>query len=596
VAGYQDRGVDEKMMTRNTIIQLFIASSVMLSGCAVFDKSPAPAPAKAPAPTKKIVLEKKKLPVRANLPAVNLDADLLFTLLSGEIAGYRGELGLATGQYLRAAKQTRDPRVVERAVRVASYAKLHKEGLEAARLWIEIEPDNQAAKRNLASLLLRNDLKAEALAAFDALIKPAKDKEKSFINLGKQLVREKNRERALELMQQLVSRYPNVASAHYVLSSLAEQGGKFALAESAVRQALVLKGNWTDGQNQLARIMHLRGNTLDAIAYLETVLEKSPGNTPIRLSYARLLVDAKQLDKARIEFEKLSEASPDNADILFALGILALQSDNLDHAAKYFEKVKNKGRRGLEASYYLGQIAEQGKENSKAILHYSRVTRGEYAFDAQLRVARLMAKQGNANAALTRLNEMSLRGDAQLVKVTLVEGDILRDEKRYSDAIKGYNKALEKLPGNTDLLYARALMAERVGRIDILMTDLKTILKTEPENAHALNALGYTLADRTGRYKEALEYISQALKLLPNDAAIIDSMGWIQYRLGNYDEALKHLTRAYDLNDDAEIAAHLGEVLWALGEKTRARKVWRQGLEQTPDDEHLIEVIKRFDL
>ena len=582
---------DEKMMIRNSTIQLLLLMSAMLlSGCAVLEKQQ-------PVTEQAKPVVKKVTPVRLDLPDVNLDGDLLFTLLSGEIAGYRGELGLATVQYLRAAKQTRDPRVIERAVRVASYAKLHKQGLEAARLWIEVEPNSEVARANLASLLLRNGLKTEALTAYDELIKSSSNKHVRFIQLGKKLLLEKNRQQVLEMMQQLVLRHSTVASAHFLLSSLAEQVGKFALAESAIREAIKLKANWTDAQNQLARILHLQGNTLDAIAFLESVLKVAPDNTSIRLSYARLLVDAKKLDKARDEFERLAVAAPENANILFALGILALQSENFEHAVKYFEQVKDKGRRGLEASYYLGQIAEKDKNYSKAIDHYGSVVRGEYAFDSQLRIARLLAKQGKVELALTTLVNMPIRGDAQLVSMILAKGDILRKEKRFSDAMKGYNEGLERLPGNSDLLYARALMAERVGRIDILVVDLKTILKTEPDNAHALNALGYTLSDhRKGKLKEALEYISRAFKLLPDDPAIIDSMGWIQYRLGNYQAALKHLTRAYDLNNDAEIAAHLGEVLWVLGEKTRASKVWRQGLEQSPDDERLLEVMKRLEL
>jgi len=580
-------------MTRNTTI-LFLASTVLLSACSTFNKQePVAKPVVA---EKKELVIKKKPSVRLDLPDVNLDADLLFTLLSGEMAGYRGELGIATQQYLRAAKETRDPRVIQRAVRVASFAKLHKQGLEAAQLWIEVEPESDAAKLNLATLQLRNGLKAEALNGFDALIKSAADKQTFFISLGKQLIREKNTEQVLALMKQLVSRYPKVASAHFVLSSIAEQGGKFVLAESAIRQAMALKVNWTDAQNQLARILRLQGNTDSAITFLEGVLKKSPDNKVIRLSYARLLVDAKQIDKARKQFEILAADAPENSNILYALGILALQSDDLNSAEKYFKKVRSTGRRGLEANYYLGQIAESNEEITQAINYYNLVTRGEFAFDSQLRVARLLAKQSKAGLALSKLESLSVRGDAQLIKVVLAKGEILRGVKRFAEAIKGYTEALKIIPGNSDLLYARALMAERVDRIDILMEDLKTILKTEPENAHALNALGYTLADRTENYQEALSYIKRALKLLPDDAAIIDSMGWIQYRLGNNKEALKHLTRAYDLNDDAEIAAHLGEVLLKMGETARGQKVIRKGLEQAPNDERLLEVIKRFDL
>jgi len=580
-------------MTRNTTI-LFLTSVLLLSGCTTLNKQET---AVKPADQeKKKQVVKKKPPVRLDLPDVNLDSDLLFTLLSGEMAGYRGELGIATAQYLSAAKETRDPRVIQRAVRVASYAKLHKQGLEAAQLWVEIEPKNKAAQLNLATLQLRNGLKTEALSGYDALIKSAPDKHAFFITLGKQLIREKNTEQVLEMMSQLVPRFPTVASAHFVLSSLAEKNGKFVLAESAIRQAMVLRKNWTDAQNQLARILRLQGNTEAAINYLKGILDKTPKNKVIRLSYARLLVDAKQMDKAREQFEILAEDEPENSGILYALGILALQSDDLKSAEKYFKQVSSTGRRGLEANYYLGQIAESNGNFTQAMNYYKLVSRGEFAFDAQLRIARLLGKQGKSSEALSLFDDLPVRGDAQLIKVVLARGDILRGLKRFAEAIKGYDEALIRLPDNSDLLYARALMAERVGRLDILMADLKTILKTEPDNAHALNALGYTLADKTGNYKEALSYIKRALKLMPDDAAIIDSMGWIQYRLGNNDEALKHLTRAYDLNDDAEIAAHLGEVLLKMGEKDRGQKVIRKGLEQAPNDERLLEVIKRFNL
>jgi len=580
-------------MTRNTTI-IFLASALLLSGCSVLSKEAA-ATKPAAAEQKQVVI-KKKPPVREDLPDVNLDANLLFTLLSGEMAGYRGELGIATQQYLRAAQETRDPRVVQRAVRVASYAKLYKQGLEAAQLWVEIEPKNEAAQLNLAKLQLRNGLNAEALEGYDALINASPDKHKFFIALGKQLVRGKNREQNLALMTQLVSRHPKVASAHFVLSSMAEQSGKFVLAESAIREAMKLKANWTDAQNQLARILRLQGNTDEAIGFLKGILDKTPDNKAIRLSYARLLVDSKQLNAARKQFEILADSTPKNTNILYALGILALQSDDLKVAEKYFKKIQGTDRRGLEANYYLAQIAESNGNFEKAINYYSLVNRGEYAFNAQLRTAALLAKQGKSELALSNLDNLTIRGDEQLIKVVLARGEILRGVKRYPEAMNGFNDALKKLPGNTDLLYARALMAERVDRIDILVEDLKTILKTEPDNAHALNALGYTLADKTGKYKEALSYIERAIKLLPDDPAIIDSMGWIQYRLGNNGEALKHLTRAYDLNDDAEIAAHLGEVLLIMGEKDRGQKVIRKGLEQAPDDERLLEVIKRFDL
>ena len=224
----------------------------------------------------------------------------------------------------------------------------------------------------------------------------------------------------------------------------------------------------------------------------------------------------------------------------------------------------------------------------------AEIRQGEYAFDAQMRMVSLLAKQGDIEAALNHLKSILPRGEAQQVRLYLVEGDVLRVAERYEDAMTLYNQALEKLPGNNDLLYARALMAERVDRLDILIADLQVVLKSEPDNAHAMNALGYTLADRTTRFDEASKYIYRALELLPDDPAILDSMGWLQYRIGNYDDAVKYLTRAYDLNDDGEIAAHLGEVLWVKGEQQRAKKLWQQVLEKAPGDKKVLEAMQRL--
>ena len=584
-------------MTRKTRFYTYIvAGMLLLPACSTLEsRTPEPAESAATesAPTPKVAAPAQP---RQDLPDVKLDANLLFTLISGEIAGYRGELELATRQYLDVAKKTRDPRVIERAVRVANFAKNYTLGLEAARLWLEVAPKSAKAKSNVASLLLRNGKQAEAIQVIDGIITAAATLETGFIIAGKIILAEPNRELAVAVVRQLVLRHPKISSGHFVLSSLAEQTGKLVLAESSVREAIKLRPDWSDAKNQLARILHLQGQTNKAVAYLASELESTPNDNKLRLSYARLLVDAKKIKQARIEFERLAAASPDNTDILFALGILALQTSDYVHAEKYLARVAGKGRRGLEASYYLGQIAEQLKKPIKAINWYNKVAHGEFAFDAKVRIARLLTSEGKYAIALQRLNAIRTRGDAQFVSVVLAKADVFQKTKRYEDAMVLYNEAIEKLPENNDLLYARALMAERVDRLDILFKDLKSVLKRDPDNAHANNALGYTLADRTTRYDEALIYINKAYELMPDDAAILDSMGWVHFRLGKYDEALKHLTRAYDLNSDAEIAAHLVELLWVMGEKQRARKVLNRGLEKSPDDEHIVEVMKRLEL
>ena len=529
-----------------------------------------------------------------SLPDVDLNQDLLFTLLSGEMAGHRGNMDVAVGQYLRAAQITRDPRVIERTIQVANFSKRYREGLDAARVWVEIAPDSLRARYTYATMLLRNELPDAAYEELDFIIKKKNAEHATFISIGKQLAREPKRDVALQVMQRLVSGNKKVAAAHFTLSTLAEQSGKLKLAESAVRTALILKPDWLEAKAKLASLLHLQGETADALDTLKKALDTNPDSKVLRLSYARLLVEAKKLDAARVQFELLAEQAPNNDDILYALGILALQTEDYDAAEDYMTQLAGKSKRGLEAAYYLGQIAEEREQPLKAIRWYSSISRGEYAFDAQIRLASLQSKQGDTDVALNRLQNISPRSEAQQARLYMVEGDVLRAAERYEDAMALYNRALKKLPGNNDLLYARALMAEKVNRLDILIADLLTVLKTEPDNAHAMNALGYTLVDRTDRLTEAKKYIYRALELLPDDPAILDSMGWLQYRLGNYDEAVKHLTRAYDLNEDGEIAAHLGEVLWVKGEPKRAQRVWQGILEKVPGDKRVLEAMKRL--
>jgi tetratricopeptide (TPR) repeat protein len=566
-----------------------------LTGCALWETRQPVASEQEPAPVSEAAEQAQQAGASSpKLPDIELDGELLFTLLSGEMAGHRGDLDLAVSQYLQAAQLTRDPRIVERAVQVANFAKHYREGLEAARLWVEIAPDLLTARHTYATMLLRNNLPDAAYEEFDFIIKAKQAEPSIFITIGKQLAREPMREVALVVMQRLAQSYRHIAAAHYALSSLAEQSGKLKQAESAVREALALKPDWLEAINQLARLLHQQGETAQALAILRKALDAKPDSKVLRLSYARLLVDAKQLDAARVEFEHLAEQAPGNEDILYALGILALQAEDLKAAERYLKQLVGDSKRSLEAAYYLGQIAEQRQQPLKAIRWYAEIQRGEYAFDAQMRMVALLAEQGDTEGALEHMKSILPRGEAQQVRLYLVEGDVLRLAERYQDAMTMYNEALEKLPGNNDLLYARALMAERVDRLDILIADLREVLKSEPDNAHAMNALGYTLADRTNRFEEAEKYIQRALELLPDDPAILDSMGWLQYRIGNHDEAIKYLTRAYDLNDDGEIAAHLGEVLWVMSEKQRAQKVWQRALEKAPGDKKVLEAMQRL--
>jgi len=244
--------------------------------------------------------------------------------------------------------------------------------------------------------------------------------------------------------------------------------------------------------------------------------------------------------------------------------------------------------------FYLGQVSEEEKRYDEALQWYGEVTRGDQFMPAQIRSAQVLLKQGNLDGARKFLQQVSAQNNDQRVQLVLAEAQLLRDAKREKDAFVVVDNALEKLPNHPDLLYDHAMLAEKVDRMDVLESSLRKLLKLKPDHAHAYNALGYSLADRNERLDEANELIDQALKLAPDDAFIIDSKGWVLYRQGKPDEALKYLQRAYSERPDAEIAAHLGEVLWVVGRRDDARKVWDAALKKTPDNDVLQKTVQRL--
>jgi tetratricopeptide (TPR) repeat protein len=345
-----------------------------------------------------------------------------------------------------------------------------------------------------------------------------------------------------------------------------------------------------------ARVLLKLGRSSEAVVSLQKAVEDAPDDQGLRLTYARLLVDIKEYEKARVEFEKLHQAAPDDAELLYTLGLLSLESQRLDDAEKYMMMLIRLNQREGEAQYYLGRIYESRKQYDVAIDWYQQVHVGDYKFDARLRVADMLGISGRTEEAIEHLDAM-LKGsqsDGSLVRIYITKGELLRSARQYAPALKVLNTALEIVPGNNDLLYARALVAEKLGRIDLLESDLRTILKTEPDNAHALNALGFTLADQTDRYQEAYGYLKRAIEIMPDDPAIIDSWGWVHYRMGDYDKAVSLLRKALSRFDDAEIASHLGEVLWVSGDQQEAQGIWQKALKKSPDDPTLQKVMQRF--
>lgn len=532
-------------------------------------------------------------PVR---PDIKLTKDILYEILVAEFAGQRGRLDVSVNNYMDLARTTRDPKIVERATRIAVYARDADAAQEAARLWVELDPLNPDPHQVLAVMALRNGDVEEALTHLNDILDYSHGKlDQKLWMIANMLGREKDKDLIMNVMERLVSSRQDSPEALYAFAHVAARLGDFDRAASLLEHALKLAPDNLNAAMSYISILQRQDRGNDAIEWLEKRLKehKDDNDFNLRLAYARLLTDAQRFDDARRQFEILAVEAPNNTDVLYALGLLYLQANRLDQAETYFKRLAEKTARHNDARYYLGRIAEERKDFDKASIWYEGVEGGDNYFDAQVRYALLLAKRGDIEKARVHLNSIHTEGPNENMILIQAEGELLTEEKRYDDAMQVYDNALKK-GFNADLLYARAMLAEKMDRIDILERDLREILRQDPDNAQALNALGYTLADRTQRFDEAYNLIKRALELSPGDFYILDSMGWVLYRQGKLEEAVEYLRKAMDLRSDPEIAAHLGEVLWVMGDKQGAKQVWETALRATPEDRRLLDVIQRF--
>ena len=560
---------------------------LLISGCAGLTQTPGPGID---------LLEPQQARVNPNTSQQDPVADASLNLMVAEIALNRGDTEIAVEYYLRVARSQSNPDVAERAVRVAVYGQNLEAAVEAAQRWIELDPERIEARQVIAAIYVRQNKVDEAFTYIDGLISSsALDDTQLFPSLLGILAREKNTNTVLTVTRRIADKYTGRAHAQHLHGMLAAQNGQSEEALEYLDRSLSLD-DVEGAHSTRAKVLLRLGRADEAVVSLEKAVAANPDDQSLRLTYARLLVDVKEYEQARVQFEILHKASPDDAELLYTLGLLSLESQRLDDAEKYLKMLVQLEQRDGEAQYYLGRIYENRRQYDQAIEWYRQVHIGEYQFDARLRIADMLGESGRTGEAIRHLDAMleGSQSDGSLVRIYVTKGELLRAARRYDEAMGVFNTALEIVPGNSDLLYARALVAERLGRIDLLEADIKTILKTEPDNAHALNALGFTLADQTDRYEEAYEYLKRAIEIMPDDAAIIDSWGWVHYRLGHYDEAIRLLRKALSQYDDSEISAHLGEVLWVTGQQEEAREVWQRALQKSPDDPVLQRVMQRF--
>jgi len=533
-------------------------------------------------------------PSTAKLPEQELTEPLLYEILLAEIALQRGNGALAAQTYADLAQRTRDPRVARRAVEVANFARTPHYALDAARVWHETDPDSVQALQTLTALLV-GARKVDEAAPYLALLL-ARDGDAAatgFLQLGRLLAGNPDKQANLRVVRALAAEHPGLPQAQLAIAQAALAANEDDAALEAARRAAALHPGWDAAAIYEAQILQRKSPERAARA-LAAFLEQYPKAREARLAYARLLAGERRYAEARGQFEKLLTAFPDNGDVRYAVGLLALQMKDYATAEATLKRLLQMGFRDPNGvRYTLGQAAEEQKKWKAAEEWYGAVERGNQYLPARLRIANAIAKQGRLQDALEYLRGVDAEGD-QHVQVLITEAQLLRDADQARDAFELLGKALKAQPDQPELLYDHAITAEKLERFDVLEASLRKLIRVKPDYAHAYNALGYSYADRNLHLPEARKLIQRALELAPEDAYIIDSMGWVLYRMGDLQGAAEHLRRAYDERQDAEIGAHLGEVLWTMGKRAEAEHVWQEALKSHPENETLQKTLKRL--
>ncbi len=529
------------------------------------------------------------------LPNQELTGEVLYEFLVAEIAGQRGNLALSAQAYADLAKRTRDPRVAERATEMALHARMPEAAIESAKVWAEASPDSTRALATASSLLIRANRLDEAEPYLQKVLAvQSANRGDGFLQLNGLLANNPDKATTLRVIQRLAQSYPDLAQAHFAIAQAAANADQPDLALKEIREAARLSPDWELAALFEASLLQRTSNTA-AADRLAGYLKTHPQSREVRLAYARTLVADKQYPQARAQFEQLLKDHPANTDVVFGVAVLSMQLEDWLMAEANLKRLLELGYADRNSvRFYLGQVTEEQKRFPEALQWYGEVTRSEQFMPAQIRTAQVLSKQGNLDGARKYLQGVSAANNDQRAQLIIAEAQLLRDADQPKEAFEVVERGLDNLPDNPELLYDRAMLAEKLERMDILESSLRKVIAIKPDHAHAYNALGYSLADRNVRLDEAKTLIDQALKIAPDDSYIIDSLGWVLYRQGKPEAALKELQRAYAGRPDAEIAAHLGEVLWVLGRRAEAQKVWDEALAKTPSNDVLVKTIQRF--
>jgi len=594
------------MRNKTRLSLLILALSILLSyGCAnqAIDQVPGAyaatpettAQSKQPQPSAKAhpELEVESPPEKPEYPIRPFEADTLYDLLVGELAGIRSNFDIALQKYLTQARVTRDPGVVSRTAQIAAYTENRPVLLEMSQLWVDIEPESLDANSLAAMSLSHYNRYEEALEHAQFALDRGHNEPLMNLVVSANRANKEQRDALLKLYPKLEAQMPENTFLQLTKAMLQRQQKLLSEALNTVNKLLTLDDSMQPAIMLKAQLLYQSGEKAKASAFLEQSLVNAPNNKRMRLQYARFLADS-DLEGAHQQLSILSQQYPNDPELIYSLALASKGLKKHDEAIELFTQLTRYPRTAYAAHYELGLLAEENNDIEAVLVHYRQVHSGSKFLPAAVRLSRFMTNHDQLDDARLYLQKLRLGHPQQASALYQIESELLAEQQLLREAYDMLSKAILREPNNIQLLYTRSLLSERQNDFASSEQDLRAILQQDANNAMALNALGYTLTVHTDRYEEAHKLILKALELNPGDPATIDSLGWVSYRLGKYDEAIKHLRDALSKLPDPEVAAHLGEVLWVTGQQDEAMSVWKKVLANDPDNSTILETMERL--
>lgn len=525
-----------------------------------------------------------------------LSGDTLYRLLVGEIAGSRGDLDTALDAYIDAARETRDPRIAERAARTAMRLERYPEAIEAAERWLQLVPESRRPQSLLAYANLTLGDADRAAVHLRALVEQSEDAQNGLRDVASLAAQVDDAETVIEALEQVLATYPESARLHYTLAFKAADAGQTERAMTGVEEALALDPDYSQALLLRAELLVDQARGEEALELLAEARERMPGNRELALGEIDLLLELGRRDDAIKAMQAAFEQFGDDGQAVNRLAQTALQIGALDDARIYYQRQLAMDGQPDQAHYQLGRIAERQGDCDSAMGHYIQVQGQEYRFEAQRRFALCLAEQGRIDEARMHVQRLHQAhgDDNQRLALERTRGRIELIAGNPEAALRVFNQLVDDHPDNDDLLYDRALMAMETGEEALARDDLEALLERNPEAPQIQNALGYTLADAGEQLERARSLIESALEQMPNSAAVLDSMGWVLYRQGNLEDGIEYLRQAWQRLQDGEIGAHLGELLWQAGERDEARSIWQRAEEVDPGNRVLQDTRERL--